>query len=150
MFVPEYGCNECGHCHHDLLDVTDALKTKIDPVLDDFSTVAKTFYTTQKLKKLNEDHAFLHPLVEALDPNSVNLGAQSLAVDSLESDVKAFQKSVSYTVPNSKDRSKATESLLKNATDILDNNRYVAKNVRNTIRDVQKLANSLDLNESKI
>lgn len=129
--------------------MTDALKIKIDPVIEDFSTVAKTFYTTQKLKKLNEDHAFLHPLVEDLDPNKVNLGAQSLAIDSLESDIKAFQKSVSYTVPNSKDRSKDTVSLLKNATDSLDNNRLVSQNVRNTIRDVHKLANSLDLHESK-
>ena len=126
------------------------MKLTIDPVIDDFSTVAKTFYTTQKYKKLSEDHQFLLPLVEALDPNSVNLGAQSLAVDSLETDLKALQKAISYTVPNSKDRSKDTEALQKKAANVLDNNRMVANNVRNTIMDVHKLANSLDLNESKI
>lgn len=147
VFIDNYGCEECEGCHHGLLDVTDNLTLTLDPVVEDFKTVAKSFYTTQKLKRLDEEANNLKPEVEKLDPNAVNLSQQNKEIDSLDMDSKNLKKRANYNVQNAQDRVKDSESLLKDATNILDSNRLVANTAKVSIQEVNKLADNLDSSE---
>lgn len=125
------------------MDVTDALKHKIDPVVNELNTVAKSFYTTQKLKRLNEEAEELKPEVEKLDPNTNNLSEQINEIDSLEMDSKNHQKKSNYLKDKAKELNKASDELLKTVTEDKSDYRMVMSNARNTISEVFALANSL-------
>lgn len=143
VFIENYGCEECDGCHHGLLDVTDALKAKIDPVVNELNTVAKSFYTTQKLKRLNEEAEELKPEVEKLDPNTNNLSEQIDEIDSLEMDARNHQKKSNYLKDKAKELNKASDELLKTVSEDKSDYRVVTANARNTITEVYALANSL-------
>lgn len=143
MFIENYGCEECDGCHHGLLDVTDALQSKIDPVVLELNTIAKSYYTTQKLKRLNEEAEELKPEVEKLDPNTNNLSEQINEIDSLEMDSKNHQKKSNYLKDKARELNKASEDLLKTITEDKSDYRVVTANARNTIAEVYALANSL-------
>lgn len=147
MFIENYGCEECDGCHHGLLDVTDALEAKLNPVVHELDSVAKSFYTTQKLKRLNEETEELKPQVELLDPNTNNLSEQVNQIDSLEMDSKNHQKKSKYLMDKAKKLSKASDDLLKAVTDDKLDYRIVTANARNTIGEVFALANSLGTDE---
>lgn len=123
--------------------MTDALKAKIDPVISELNTVAKSFYTTQKLKRLNEEAEELKPLVEKLDPKTNNLSEHIDEIDSLDGDSKNHQKKLNYLKEKSKELNKAGEDLLKTITEDKSDYRMVTANARNTIGEVYALANSL-------
>jgi hypothetical protein len=133
--------------HFQLTDVTDNLTLTLDPVIEDFKTVAKSFYTTQKLKRLDEEAINLKPEVEKLDPNAVNLSQQNKEIDSLDMDSKNLKKRANYNVQNAQDRVKDSENLLKDATNILDSNRLVANTAKISIQEVNKLADNLESSE---
>lgn len=147
MFIENYGCEECDGCHHGLLDVTDSLQSKLDPVILELNTVAKSYYTTQKLKRLNEEADELKPEVEKLDPNTNNLSEQINEIDSLEMDSKNHQKKSNYLKEKAKELNKASDELLKTITEDKSDYRMVMANARNTISEVYSLANSLGTDE---
>ncbi|CRK95483.1 CLUMA_CG008952, isoform A [Clunio marinus] len=144
VFIEDYGCEECDGCHHGLLDVTDALEGKINPVILELDSVAKSFYTTQKLKRLNEETEEIKPEVEKLDPNTNNLSDQMSEIDSLEQDVKQHQKKLNYLKDTAKELNKASDDLLKTVTEDKSDYRMVMIGARNTISEVYALANSLE------
>ena len=143
MFIEDYGCEECDGCHHGLLDVTDALETKIRPVVAELDTTAKSFYTTQKLKRLNEEAEELKPQIEKLDPQTNNLSEQIQEIDTLEGDSKNHQKKSNYLKQKANELNKASDELLKTVTEDKSDYRMVAANARNTINEVYSLADSL-------
>lgn len=143
VFIENYGCEECDGCHHGLLDVTDALQTKIDPVVLELNTIAKSYYTTQKLKRLNEEAEELKPEVEKLDPNTNNLSEQINEIDSLEMDSKNHQKKSNYLKEKARELNKGSDELLKAISEDKSEYRMVTANARNTIAEVYALANSL-------
>lgn len=147
VFIENYGCEECDGCHHGLLDVTDSLERKLSPIVNELNTVAKSFYTTQKLKRLNEETEELKPQVEKLDPNTNNLSEQIQEIDSLEMDARNHQKKSNYLKDKAKDLNKASDELLKTVTDDKADYRIVTANARNTISEVYSLANSLATDE---
>lgn len=147
VFIENYGCEECDGCHHGLLDVTDALKKKIDPVVSELNTVAKSFYTTQKLKRLNEETEELKPQVEVLDPKTNNLSGHIHEIESLEQDVASHEKKSKYLKEKASELSKASDELLKTINEDKSEYRTVAMNARNTINEVNTLANSLDTDD---
>ncbi|KAJ9580421.1 hypothetical protein L9F63_024397, partial [Diploptera punctata] len=78
------GCFECDSCVHNLLDVTDSLKHRIDPVANEFETVAVSYFTHQRLAYINTTANQLAPQVKLLDPLSVNLQPITQELESLE------------------------------------------------------------------
>lgn len=147
VFIDDYGCEECDLCHHGLLDVTDNLTITINPVIEDFKTVAKSFYTTQKLKRLEEEERLLAPEVKKLDRNDVILAGPTREIESLEMDSKNQKKKVSYVVQSAKDRVKDSEQLIKDAVDLLDAHRLVSNTAKVSIQEVNKLADNLETSE---
>uniref|UniRef100_W4VRR7 Putative response to misfolded protein n=1 Tax=Corethrella appendiculata TaxID=1370023 RepID=W4VRR7_9DIPT len=144
VLIPDTGCEECDGCHHALLDVTDELKTSLDPVLSDLQTIADDYYTSQKLKYYDDLVDEIEPKVRKLDPNGVNLTPSRVEIESLENDLKNLNRQIEYAEQNSKDIQVDSDSLLRNASNILDNCRFVNKNTKNTIREVIRLADNLD------
>lgn len=147
VLQPDAGCHECDICHHDLLDVTDAIRNKLDPVIDEFQTIASGYFTAQKLVYLNETIDSLKPDVEALDPNGVNLTPLRQEIESLEQDTKNIDRRVSYALQRSKDSSLGSGKLLNDSRDILAGSRLTLSLVQNTIEEVEKLAESFDASE---
>lgn len=148
VLIPDTGCQECDGCHHALLDVTDELKEYIDPVLQDIETVADDYYTSQKLKYFDDLVDEIEPAVRKLDPHGVNLNPPRQQVESLEMDVKNLDRRIQYADQNVNDLFTKSGSLLKGSSDILDSCRFVNINTRNTITEVEKLAENLGKSET--
>lgn len=147
VFIESYGCQVCDECTHALLDTTDALKAKLDPVVTELKTVAASFYTTQKLRRLNEDIDGLREPVEKLDPKTNNLSEQIDEIDSLEMDARNHQKKSNYLKDKEKELLKSSEDLKQVAEENKSDYRIVSGNARNTISEVKSLANSLGTDE---
>lgn len=130
------------------MDVTDALEKQIDPVIDEFETVAGGFFTSQKLKYFNELADKTEPEVKALDPSGVNLTPLSLSIDALESEAKNFERKLRYTNETVNDQLSAGSKLLNESRFVLLGTRKSLENIQNTIYEVQKLADSIDSTES--
>lgn len=150
VLIPESGCHECDICHHALLDVTDTLKADLDPVLIDFETVAGGFFTAQKLNYLNDLVKQIEPSVKALDPNGVNLTPLRQEIESLEMDAKNMDRRVLYSEQRAKDLAKGGFKSFNESRGVLDNGRFAYNTVRNTIQEVEKLADSLDASQSTL
>lgn len=148
VLISDSGCSECDICHHALLDVTDAMRMQLDPVILDFKTVAGGYFTAQKLNYYNDLVDKIEPEVKALDPNGVNLTPLRNVIDALEIDVKQLNRRATYADETSKERSLGAYKLLNQSSVVLDGSRLAHNNARNTIREVKKLADSFDASES--
>lgn len=145
--IPDSGCQECGVCHHALLDETDALKREIDPVIVDFNTIAGGYFTSQKLNYYDVLTTQLKPKVGQLKPDSTNeLTILNQVISSLEMDAKNHNRKVTYQ--NSEELSKGSDSLLEKANDFIDVSHLDRTKAANTIREVKKLADSITTSDS--
>lgn len=144
VLVPDQGCHGCDVCHHDLLDVTDAIANELDPVIDEFQTVAGGFFTSQKLKYLDQVAINLEPDVKALDPNSVDLSPLSSGIDELESDAKKFEQKLNYINQRINDQLAAGSKSVNDSRVVLIGTRKTLENIQNTVYEVQKLADNID------
>lgn len=138
----------CDICHHALLDVTDAMRNDLDPVIDEFKTVAGGYFTAQKLNYYDDLVAKLAPQVAALDPNNINLKPSMKAVDDIESDSKSMNRRIEFAQQRAKELSTNSIKMTNSSGDVLDGSRFALNNVKNTIQEVEKLANSFDASES--
>lgn len=144
VLVQDQGCHECDVCHHNLLDVTDAMANELDPVIDEFETVAGGFFTSQKLKYLDELAGKIEPDVRALDPNRIDLSPVSLSIDGLESEAKKFEHKLHYVNQTINDQLDAGSKLLNDSRFALTGTRKTLENIQNTVYEVQKLADNID------
>jgi laminin alpha 3/5 len=94
VLIEDRGCQECGSCHHQLLDVTDLLAAELNPVMDEFENVAVTYFTTQKLTYFNETVNKLKPNVQLMDPSKADLGEYYIAVDATETNAATQRQKV--------------------------------------------------------
>lgn len=113
VLVQDRGCFECNSCTHDLLDTTDYLKNLIDPVMAEFKVenissinfffvyhehdyilnlqaAAGGFFTTQRLRYINDTAVELLDDVTRLDPSSFNAKPVIRQLDSLESELRGI------------------------------------------------------------
>lgn len=148
VLIPDTGCNECDICHHALLDVTQSLHNQLEPVAEDFKTIASGYFTAQKLNYLNDTVHKYEPDVKALDPNGVNLTPLRQQIESLEMDIKNMDRRVLYAGQRAKDLSLGGFKLLNESKEFVNVVRLGHNNVRNTIGEVEKLADSFDTSES--
>lgn len=146
--MPDRGCHGCDICHHALLDVTDALANELQPVTDDFQTVADGFFTSQKLKYFNELADSIEPQVRALDPNEVNLTPVGSSIDALESEAKNYERKVRYANETAIGHLIGGQKLLNDSRSVLAKSRLTVDNTKNIIYEVEKLADSFDASES--
>lgn len=138
------GCFECDNCHHALLDVTDRMRYQIEPVVEEFQSVALAFFTSQKLNyydKLADDIA---PEVQNLDPKSVNLEPALLKVNSLETDAKAYTKQVNFSLDNAQDSRDVASKLLQNITGLNDKIDATVAGADDAIMAVDALSRNLE------
>lgn len=143
IFIEDHGCEACDGCTHGLLDVTDSLEMKLDPVIEELNSIAQSFYTTQKLKRLEQEIEELKPEVLALDPRNNNLSEQTNEVDSLEADARNHKKKANYLTDTAERLKNTSEELLKAINDDSEHYREVFLKVGNTIEEVQDLADNL-------
>lgn len=144
VLIPDTGCHTCDICHHALLDVTDTMRNDLDPVVEEFQTIAGGYFTAQKLVYLNESVDKMEPDVKALDPNGVNLTPLRNQIESLESDIKNVDRRVLYAKQRANDLAVGGYKLMNETENVLDVGRLTHTNVLNTIGEVEKLADSLD------
>lgn len=148
VLVEDQGCHECDICHHNLLDVTDAISNELQPVIVDFQTVAGGYFTSQKLNYLDDLANKIEPDVKALDPNSVNLAPLVNSIDGLESEAKSFERKLRYTNETINDQLAAGSKLLNDSRYVLSGTSKTLENIQNTVYEVQKLADSFDTSGS--
>lgn len=148
VLLPDTGCQECGVCHHALLDATDALRYDIDPVVDEFGNTARGYYTAQKLVYLNETVDNLEPSVKALNPHLVNLSPLRQQIETLEGDLKTANRRIQYADQRARDLSLAGFRLLNDSRAVLNVSNGVSQGALKTIGEVEKLADSFDTSES--
>lgn len=148
MLVQDVGCHECDHCHHALLDVTDALASELNPVIVEFETVAGGFFTAQKLNYLNDVADKIEPEVKLLDPNGINLTPFVTSIEGLEQDAKNFERKVIYAEQTAKEKKISGAKLVNESDIVLKGSEKALENVQNTIYEVEKLADNLDSSES--
>lgn len=147
VLIPDSGCQECDICHHALLDVTDNLRSDLDPVILEFDTVAGGYFTSQKLNYLNDWADKIEPEVRALDPKGVNLNPINNEIESLEMDGKNFERRISYAEQSALDLDGNGNKLQAEAENVSMDCSLANFNVVNAIREVKLLAESLENSE---
>lgn len=144
VLIPDNGCNKCDICHHALLDVTDSLKSELDPVIEDFDSVAGGYFTSQKLTYLNDMADKIDPEVRALDPKGVNLNPVNAEIESLESEAKNYDRRLGYSQKNAAELAESAGKLVLDAGNMSTACGVVHFTAINAIKDVNNLANSLE------
>lgn len=144
VLIPDTGCNQCDICHHALLDVTDALKNELDPVIEDFKSVAGGYFTSQKLNYLNDMADEIDPEVRALDPLGVNLNPAKADIEALEGEAKNYDRRFGFAQKNADDLNSNAEKLVNAAHNVSNECLTVHLAAVTAIRDVNNLAASLE------
>lgn len=148
VLLPDTGCQECGVCHHALLDYTDALRDEIDPVVAEFGRTTRGYYTAQRLIYLNETVDRIEPEVKALDPHLVNLAPLRQQIKALEADLNRTNRRIQYAAQRAKDLNAAGNKLLHESHAAKDVGRDVRQNTAKIVGEVRKLSDSFDTSES--
>ncbi|XP_055387187.1 laminin subunit alpha [Condylostylus longicornis] len=144
VLIKDEGCFECDKCHHALLDVTDALRDQIDPVVGDFKSVQLAYFTDQKLKYYNDLTEELVPKVQKLDPKKVVLTPFIEEMDVLEIEAKQYSKSLKKLDQNAKDSSINNEKLIAEVKNSLEESKSVVTIAHDVIEEVKSLSDSFD------
>ncbi|XP_054012773.1 laminin subunit alpha [Hylaeus anthracinus] len=145
VLIPGQGCFACDSCHGDLLDVTDDLSNLLDPVFREYSSVAESYFTTQRLKFINDTANDLYPQVILLDPSRVNFLPLQQEVKRLESEVSNQKREIDFTAEDSVNWKFAAENTLKNMnyleSDVIEEIDFA----RSTVSEVESLALNIDV-----
>lgn len=128
--------------------MTDHLRDEIDPVISDFSSTARGYYTAQKLVYLNETVDKYEPEVQALNPHSIDLSPLKLRIDTLQTDLKSTNRRIQYGDQRAKDLSANGVILVNQTKTWLDAGKEVKQNAAKSIAEIDQLAESFDTSEN--
>lgn len=145
VLIPGQGCFACDSCTGDLLDITDDLSKLLDPVFREYSTVAESYFTTQRLKFINDTVNDLYPEVKLLDPSRVNFLPLQQDVKMLMSEVSNQKREIEFTADDSVKWKLAAENTLKDMNDLESNVIKEIQFVRSTVSEVESLALNIEL-----
>uniref|UniRef100_A0A146MHL0 Laminin subunit alpha n=2 Tax=Lygus hesperus TaxID=30085 RepID=A0A146MHL0_LYGHE len=81
----EGGCLECDKCAHDLLDETDKINAMLQPISDEFESVALSHFSKRRLIYIDETVDAMRPKVENL--TRLDISPLNELVDELENNV---------------------------------------------------------------
>lgn len=126
------------------MDVTDALKNELDPVVEDFESIAGGYFTSQKLTFLNDMADKIEPDVRSLDPKGVNLNPVNAEVEALEMEAKNYDRRLGYAHNNAEELAESAIKLVADAEKVSTDCSVVHFSALNAIKDVNNLANSLE------
>ncbi|XP_065337904.1 laminin subunit alpha [Cloeon dipterum] len=142
VLIPDQGCFGCDSCIDDLLDVTDELQRAIDPIMDEFDTVALGYFTTQRLIYINEFVDELQPKVITLNPDKVDLTPLQTSVEALEQDHRSVNRRSQYALTNSEKLN--GHKLYADALEVDDLIGQAVSHSHIVVMEVDDLAYSLD------
>ncbi|XP_029032401.2 laminin subunit alpha [Osmia bicornis bicornis] len=145
VLIPGQGCFACDSCTSDLLDVTDELSELLDPVFREYSTVAESYFTNQRLKFINDTVNELYPEVKLLDPSRVNFLPLQQEVKRLELEVSNQKRGIDYTAEDSEKWKEAAENTLKDMNFLEDDVIGEIDFVKSTVAEVESLALNIEL-----
>ncbi|KAL0280200.1 UNVERIFIED_CONTAM: hypothetical protein PYX00_001570 [Menopon gallinae] len=144
VLIQDRGCFECNSCTHDLLDTTDYLKNLIDPVMAEFKAAAGGFFTTQRLRYINDTAVELLDDVTRLDPSSFNAKPVIRQLDSLESELRGIHGRAEFFRERGEASAKDGERVRVEAVDLEELVREAADKTGNAVLEIVNLAASLD------
>lgn len=137
------GCYECDSCIHDLLDVTDQLQGILAPVVQEFSTVAESYYTNQRLKFVNDTVNELYPVVQKLDPSLIDLVPLQQEIARLEQETSNQKRRFEYSAADGITWKGGAEKTLNNMNDLEADVMNEIRSVNTIIAEVQSLATNI-------
>lgn len=144
VLIKDEGCFQCDSCHDALLDVTDRLRYQIDPVVEEFQSVALAFFTSQKLNYYDELADKIAPEVQNLDPKRINLDPARSLVAEIESGAKIYGKQVNFSLSNALESPQIASELIVNATDLREKAKASALEAQDAINSVDALSKNLE------
>jgi len=148
VLIEEEGCFECDSCIHNLLDVTDQLRSRIDPVAIEFETIAVGYFTHQRLVYINSTASELAPKVKLLDPQLVDLRPVTQELESLEQDAKNVNRKANYMVESGKPVPQNGDTVRLDALEVEDLLKNTVTGALQIVSDVGTLAFSLEVGTS--
>ncbi|KAI5729364.1 hypothetical protein M8J76_001799 [Diaphorina citri] len=144
VLVPGEGCFGCDSCLDGLLDTTDAMRNQLAPVIEEFETVAVSYFTTQRLHHINETVDQLSPNVSLVGQNGVDLDPLVSNLESLEQEARILNRKALYNKDSILVLNPAASDLLTDVLEADRNVRDVVGGVKDTVRNVANLAIMLD------
>uniref|UniRef100_A0A8D8UVI4 Laminin subunit alpha n=1 Tax=Cacopsylla melanoneura TaxID=428564 RepID=A0A8D8UVI4_9HEMI len=129
VLVPDQGCYTCDRCTDGLLDTTDQLQNELAPVIDDFKTVAGSYFTTQRLHHINET-------AEQLNNNSL-VGQNGLNFNPLETSLESLESEVRNLIRKAQYNKDSIDLLTPSATKFITDVQYEDKNVGDIVNSVK-------------
>ncbi|XP_046389625.1 laminin subunit alpha [Ischnura elegans] len=144
VLVQDQGCFECDSCIHDLLDVTGNLMDTLGPVARDFNTIALGFFTTQRLKYINQSVWELTPEVELLDPMRIDLQPLENDLASLKEASRNLHRAVDYAVSRSDRAKQEGDEVRSEALKVEELIERAVEGATGIVLEVSGLANSLE------
>ncbi|XP_075229000.1 laminin subunit alpha [Lycorma delicatula] len=142
VLIPDSGCFDCDVCTHSLLDTTDALQLELEPVTNEFQSVAVSYFTTQRLVYINDTVNQLSPNVSLMFTSQVDLSPIQTLIESLAQDSRTINRKAEYTV---KSAEKSKEDIKENeAKDVKALVLSAEQQSHKTVDEVAQLAYNLE------
>ena len=144
VLIPDAGCFECDSCSHNLLDVTDDMRVKIDPVVREFESVALTFFTRQRLQSLNQTAKELRNDVQQLDVSQIKFGPLEAFTVELEATSRSLKIKAGYVEDESTDKARESNEARTDSVQVEKLIQEAVQKSRSIIGEVAVLAESLE------
>ncbi|XP_014252287.1 laminin subunit alpha [Cimex lectularius] len=161
VFVEKEGCFECGKCVHDLLDSVDEMQNRLEPISNEFGSVAKSYFIQRRLQYLNETAALLQPKVNQLQNVMVELNPFKEELDHFQKNVDHISRENSYTLEKvngtsndslsnlSSKLDKNTKTMNKLAKEAIQAAKMTVQNVKNVGESFHHYDVDLDITQAE-
>lgn len=124
--------------------MTDDLRTKIDPVVREFESVALTFFTRQRLQSLNQTVRELRNDVQQLDVSQIKFGPLEAYTVELEATSRSLKIKAGYVEEESMEKAKESNEARIVSNEVEKLIQEAVQKSRSIIAEVAVLAESLE------
>ncbi|XP_051171945.1 laminin subunit alpha [Leptopilina boulardi] len=145
VLIENDGCYQCDSCTDDLLDVTDLLSETLNPVFNNFSTVAESYFTNQRLRFFNDSVNELYPEVQLLDPSKINFVPLKQDIVRLDEEVKAQKRKVEYISDAANQWKEGAENTLNGMNELEKDVAQEIELVNDIVAEIQSLASNIQI-----
>ncbi|XP_023289722.1 laminin subunit alpha, partial [Orussus abietinus] len=140
VLIEGNGCYQCDSCTDDLLDVTDELESRLGPILEEFDTVAESYFTHQRLKFINDTVNEMYPEVKLLDPSSIDFVPLQQEISRFNQEVASQKRKAEYAAEDGIKWKSGAENTLDGMNDLEEDVAREIDLVNTIITEVQALA----------
>lgn len=127
-----------------MLDVTDEIKNRIDPVVTEYESVALTFFTHQKLASLNQSANDLRNEVVAVDISNIDFVSLDSKIIGLEAQSRSLKIRAGYADEEIQDKAKDAHLALTESAVVEKLIQEAVQKSHGIIGEVAALADSLE------